>query len=162
LPEVEPDNLVVLQRVISAEREAKIAPDALRRFSALLAPDPLLAEKVAARLKLSNKSRKRLACAAQRDFGPSPEVLAYRVGTECAVDRLLLSGEATTAASVAQWDIPKLPIGGGTLILRGLTEGPIVARTLRRIEDRWVEAGFPRGKDFERIVAEALAEASKR
>jgi poly(A) polymerase len=162
LPEIERDNLVVLERVIGAEREAKIEPDALRRFSALLAPDPLLAEKVCARLKLSNKARKRLACAALRDLGPGPEALAYRVGTECAVDRLLLAGDAATAASVTQWDIPKLPIGGGTLISRGLTEGPIVARTVRAIEDRWVEAGFPRGKDFERIVAVALAEATKR
>jgi poly(A) polymerase len=45
------------------------------------------------------------------------------------------------------------------LIERGLTEGPVVARTLRRIEDRWVEAGFPKGAELERIVAEALASA---
>ena len=52
---------------------------------------------------------------------------------------------------------PRLPIGGGKLIARGVPEGPAVARTLRRIEDRWVEAGFPPGDAFERIVAEALA-----
>jgi hypothetical protein len=28
---------------------------------------------------------------------------------------------------------------------------------LRRIEDQWVEAGFPRGAAFEQIIAEALA-----
>ncbi len=38
-----------------------------------------------------------------------------------------------------------------------LRQGPAVARTLRRIEDRWVEAGFPHGDQFEAIVAEALA-----
>jgi len=56
--------------------------------------------------------------------------------------------------------VPRLPVGGGTLIGRGLTEGPIVARTLRRIEDRWVEANFPEGEALEEIVAKALAEAS--
>jgi poly(A) polymerase len=53
-----------------------------------------------------------------------------------------------------------LPIGGGALIARGLEEGPVVARTLRQIEDRWVEAGFPEGEPLEDIVAKALADAS--
>jgi poly(A) polymerase len=44
------------------------------------------------------------------------------------------------------------------LIARGLTEGPIVARTLKQIETRWVEAGFPSGSELERIVAEVLEE----
>ena len=87
----------------------------------------------------------------------NPEALAYRVGVECAVDRLLLAGEPAQAASLAGWRTPKLPIGGGTLIANGVPEGPAVARTLRRIEDRWVEAGFPRGEEFGRIVADALA-----
>ena len=157
LPEVEPAALASLKRVIAAEREAKVAPDALRRFSALLPPERLVAEKIAARLKLSNKARKRLACAADRQLGSNPEALAYRVGVECAVDRLLLAGEPAQAASLAGWRTPKLPIGGGTLIANGVPEGPAVARTLRRIEDRWVEAGFPRGEEFGRIVADALA-----
>jgi poly(A) polymerase len=40
-----------------------------------------------------------------------------------------------------------------------LPEGPLVARTLRAIDERWVEAGFPSGDAFERIVAEALGAA---
>jgi len=159
LPEIEAPALALLERVIAAEREARIGPDALRRFSALLPPDPLLAAKIAARLKLSNRARKRLNCAADRQLGANPEALAYRVGVECAVDRLLLAGEAARAASLSGWRTPRLPIGGGTLIARGIVEGPAVARTLRQIEDRWVEAGFPQGDAFERIVAEALAAA---
>ena len=156
MPEIEPATLASLERVIGAEREANVEPDALRRLSALLPPEPLLAEKIAARLKLSNKARKRLACAADRDLGINPEALAYRVGVECAIDRLLLAGDSAKAASLAAWKAPKLPIGGGTLIARGVAEGPAVARTLKRIEDRWVEAGFPQGREFENIVAEAL------
>jgi len=60
---------------------------------------------------------------------------------------------------MASWHAPRLPISGGQLIKRGLAEGPLVARTLRRIEDIWVEAGFPQGEGFERIVADALASA---
>ncbi|MEO6256208.1 MAG: CCA tRNA nucleotidyltransferase [Sphingomicrobium sp.] len=161
LPEIEPASLAILKQVIAAETEAQIEPDALRRFAALLPPEPLLAEKVAARLKLSNKARKRLGCSTQRDLGANPKALAYRVGIECAADRLLLAGEPARAASVIHWRMPKLPIGGGTLITRGLAEGPIIARTLRRIEDRWVEAGFPSGEEFDRIVSDALAAAVK-
>ncbi|HUE79091.1 MAG TPA: CCA tRNA nucleotidyltransferase [Sphingomicrobium sp.] len=162
LPEIEPSAVASLERAIAAEREAQAAPDALRRLAALLPPDPLQAEKVAARLKLSNKARKRLGCAVASELGANPEALAYRVGTDCAVDRLLLAGEPAKAALITGWRVPKLPIGGGKLIARGMPEGPAVARTLREIEDRWVEAGFPHGEAFERIVADALAAASAR
>ncbi|MGI8611809.1 MAG: CCA tRNA nucleotidyltransferase [Sphingomicrobium sp.] len=160
LPEIEPAALAALERAIAAEREAIIEPDALRRLAALLPADELLAEKIAVRLRLSNKARKRLACAAGRDLGANPRALAYRIGVDCAVDRLLLAGEPATAAALIGWKSPRLPIGGGKLIARGVPEGPAVARTLRRIEDRWVEAGFPHGGDFERIVADALASKS--
>ena len=93
-------------------------------------------------------------------MGSSPEALAYRLGTDCAVDRLLIAGKADEARRMKAWPVPRLPIGGGSLIERGLTEGPIVARTLRRIEDRWVEAGFPEEDAFDAIVAETLAAAS--
>jgi poly(A) polymerase len=78
---------------------------------------------------------------------------------ECAVDRLLLAGKSAEAAAISAWKAPRLPISGGNLIARGLAEGPIVARTLRQIEDRWVEAGFPGGDTFEHIVREALSRA---
>jgi len=162
LPEIEPAAVASLQRLIAAEREAKREPEALRRLAALLPPDPLLAEKIAVRLRLSNKARKRLACGVQGNLGPNPEALAYRIGIDCAVDRLLLAGEPAKAASLTGWRTPRLPIGGGKLIARGVPEGPAVARTLKRIENRWVEAGFPHGEAFERIVAEALGSTGAR
>ncbi|HEY0165133.1 MAG TPA: CCA tRNA nucleotidyltransferase, partial [Sphingomicrobium sp.] len=157
LPEIDKSSLPALERLIAAEREAQIAADSVRRLAALLPPDAMLAEKIAVRLKLSNKARKRLAIAGTRDLGRNPQTLAYRVGTEGAIDRLLLAGDAAGAASLAEWKVPRLPIGGGALIARGVTEGPAVARTLRTIEDQWVEAGFPAGNAFEKIVAGALA-----
>ena len=160
LPEIAADGFARLEAAIAAEQAAGIAPDGLRRLAALLPSDVAVAQAVAARLKLSNKARKRLACAASGDGGLAPEALAYRRGTECAVDLLLLSGKASEARRIARWHPPRLPIRGGTLIARGLTEGPIVARTLRRIEDRWVEDGFPQGDELEAIVADALASAS--
>lgn len=146
-----------LVALISAEREAGIAPDPLRRLAALLPRDPDVAARVAARLKLSNKARKRLIAAAEADFGLNPRSLAYRIGVEGAIDRLLLADNPSDAAAIAGWQPPRLPIRGGTLISRGIAEGPDVARTLRRIEDAWEAAGFPAGEEFERLVAEILA-----
>ncbi|MES2136838.1 MAG: CCA tRNA nucleotidyltransferase [Pseudomonadota bacterium] len=159
LPEVTADRLADLQSLISAENEAGIEPDGLRRLSALLPRDPALAQDIATRLRLSNKAKKRLAAAAASDPGLSPQALAYRLGTDSAIDRLLLSGRPGDAAAIARWKTPRLPIGGGALIALGLVEGPVVARTLRQIEQRWVEAGFPTGPEFEAIVSEALARA---
>ncbi|HEX6740736.1 MAG TPA: CCA tRNA nucleotidyltransferase [Sphingomicrobium sp.] len=159
LPEIAPERLADLEALIEAERAAAIAPDALRRLAALLPRDPALAEAIAARLKLSNKARKRLACAADGELGLSPQALGYRVGPDCAVDRFLLAGRAADAAEVQSWKPPRLPVSGGALIARGLPEGPVVARTLRRIEDDWVAAGFPSGATLEEIVARELAAA---
>lgn len=160
LPEIEADKMPHLQALIAAERAARIAPDALRRLAALLPPQPDLAEAIAARLKLSNRARKRLACAVDNNLLSSPQELAYRFGSECAADRLLLAQKTSEAAEIAKWTRPQLPINGGALISRGLAQGPIVARTLRAIEDRWVLAGFPDGAVFEALVAEALERAS--
>ena len=72
---------------------------------------------------------------------------------------MLLDGRTAEAPAVARWKAPRLPIAGGALIARGLPEGPIVAKTLRKIEDEWVEAGFPTGEAFEQIVRQALSRA---
>ena len=65
-----------------------------------------------------------------------------------------------TAAEIAAWHRPRMPISGGALIKRGLPEGPVVAKTLRAIEDRWLEAGFPSGETLEKIISDALAAAA--
>ncbi|HEU0309645.1 MAG TPA: CCA tRNA nucleotidyltransferase [Sphingomicrobium sp.] len=145
-----------LAALVAAEKEAHIAPDPLRRMAALLPADPATADRVAARLKLSNKAKKRLASAADSSLGLNPRALAYRIGTEGAVDRLLLAQRPAEAKRVARWTPPRLPIGGGDIIARGVPEGPQVAKALRRIEDRWEAAGFPTGEKFELLVEDAL------
>lgn len=146
-----------LGRLVAAERSAGIKADPLRRLAALLPAEPATAERIAARLKLSNKAKKRLGSAANQELGLNPKALAYRIGVEGAVDRLLLSGQPAEAKSIAKWAPPRMPIGGNDVIARGITEGPDVARTLRRIEDAWEAAGFPTGAAFERLVEEAFA-----
>lgn len=158
LPEIAELATSGLETLINAEREAEIAPDPLRRLVSLLPRDPQLATGIATRLKLSNRDRKRIACAADPQIA-DPKAIAYRAGVDCAVDRLLLADRAEDAAAIASWLPPRLPISGGALIKRGIAEGPLVSRTLRRIEDRWLAAGFPSGADFDAIVSEELSSA---
>ncbi len=157
LPEIsDPSRLAAL---IADEAAAGIAPDRIRRLAALLPRDPAVADTVAARLRFSNKARKRLAAAADPDLASNPRALAYWAGTETAVDRLLLAGEPDAAAAVADWPRPRLPISGGRLIRLGLTEGPAVAATLKAIERAWVAAGFPQGTDWDTLVEREVAAA---
>jgi poly(A) polymerase len=167
LPEIGRDGVERLARLPAREEAAGLAPDPLRRFAALLPADPEVATAVAARLRLSNAARQRLACVAMRDemHPADPAARAYDTGLACAVDLFLLdealsADEAAVAVrSLEGWQKPKLPITGGALIARGLEAGPIVARTMQAIERDWIEAGFPGGASFDAIVARRLAQA---
>jgi poly(A) polymerase len=157
LPEIDEAGAARLERL--TEREKQIPPDPLRRLAALLPPDPALAEAIAARLRLSRKARRRLVAAAARaEPEDAPAVLAYRLGADEAVDRLLLGeGDPARVGELAGWKRPRLAIRGGDLIAMGLTAGPAVASTLRRIEDAWADAGFP-GEEAQRALAKRHVE----
>ncbi|WP_242122769.1 CCA tRNA nucleotidyltransferase [Sphingobium sp. Sx8-8] len=146
LPEIDRSSLDRLAALADREAASSTPPSALRRLAALLPPDPRVADLVGARLKLSNKARKRLAVALEGPAtGMPPRALAYRIGVEGAIDRLLLDPHAPLEglAALHDWTPPRLPIGGGALIARGLPPGPDVAKALQQIQDIWVAEGFP-------------------
>ncbi|MEA3063796.1 MAG: poly(A) polymerase [Sphingomonadales bacterium] len=156
LPEIRAEGVERLDRLVRRETQAGVAPHPLRRLAALLPPDPELAAAVAARLRLSNRAARRLT--ADADGGPNdsrvPQVLAYRIGADEAVDRILLGdGDCEGAAALAEWQRPRLRIGGGDLIAMGLAAGPAVARTLQAIEREWTETGFPPEAAAQRAIA---------
>ncbi|AZI34625.1 putative tRNA nucleotidyltransferase [Caenibius tardaugens NBRC 16725] len=158
LPETHAPQIAALQRLIAAERNAGIAPDPLRRLAALIPAAEPIADSVAARLRLSGKQRKRLASIAERkpDDTDHPRMLAYREGMEAAVDRLLIAGHPITA--LHGWSIPELPIKGRDVVAAGVTAGPLVARTLRTVENRWLAEGFPDANRVAEILAEVLGQ----
>ena len=168
LPEIDAEGLARLESLVAREAEAKVAPAAIRRLAALLPPDPSVAASVAARLRLSKKAGKRLETAAGRGAEPpdDPQLLAYRVGHEEAVDRILLgTGDPLAIKALSGWQRPRLHVGGGDLIAMGLKPGPQVARTLQAIEREWSEGGFAPGKSEQKAIArrhvdEALNSAS--
>lgn len=150
LPEAVNGGVDRLEALVRAEGAADVAGDAGRRLAALVAGDALAADKAAARLKLSNRLRKRLHVALSDDAGRDARALAYRIGIEGATDRLLLAGEPERLADLDGWDVPRLPFSGGDLVALGVTAGPEVARLLRRLEDQWISEGFPTAVDLRR------------
>lgn len=146
LPEVEMAGVERVAQLIAREAQAGMAPAPLRRLAALLPPDAALADQIGARLKLSNKARKRLMVALEPAVdGESARALAHRVGVDGAIDRLLLDPARPVAAveDVRDWTPPMLPIGGGALIARGLPAGPDVAKALQEVQQLWVAEDFP-------------------
>ena len=162
LPEIVADAAARVAALAGAETTAEIPPDPLRRLAAILPRDGALAARVAARLKFSKKARKRLADAADPDLDLNPRALAYRRGLDAALDRLLLAARPADAANLADWSIPRLPLSGGDLIARGVTQGPEVAARLRAIEAAWVLADFPTGAAFDALVTSELAETARK
>jgi poly(A) polymerase len=90
-------------------------------------------------------------------------VLAYRIGREEAVDRLLLgAGTPKAAASIVNWERPRLYVSGGALIALGLAPGPVVAQTMQEVQRRWADAGFPESEAEQHAIARAAVDQALR
>lgn len=158
LPEAGSREVGALAGLVAHEQSEGVAGDPVRRLGALLPAMPNIAESVAARLRLSRQQRVRLTCIAERTAADTaaPRPLAYRVGLDCARDRVLLSGGSI--APLADWTIPRLPLTGGRIVARGIAAGPEVARVLRAVESRWIEEGFPPERRVEELLDEILTQ----
>ena len=154
LPEISKAGLDGLARLVAIETAVGERGSAIRRLAALLPPDAVLLEDLAARLRLSKAERKRLVATAARldgvpdDIGP----LAYRSGIEGACDLLLLAAPDAAAVrdrlpSLETWVRPQLPVSGRDILALGVEKGPDVAQALKDIEGDWIAAGFPPGRD---------------
>lgn len=138
LPEAD---VAALAALVTQEQKRGVAPDPFRRLAALLPADAPLAEQVASRFRLSGAQKKRLATAAGRhEEAAGPRALAYRLGLDGALDRLLLTGADTS--QLTGWTIPAFPLKGGEIVARGVKAGPEVARILRTVEEQWIASGF--------------------
>lgn len=157
LPETCPSHVEALAALITREAAQAIPGEPVRRLAALLPPSPDVAATVAARLRLSKAQRTRLIDAAERlgQDAANPEALAYRLGSQRAVDRLLLLGEE--AAAIATWEPPTFPLKGGAIVARGVAAGPHVARVMRAVEERWISEGFPSVSRIEHLIDEEIA-----
>jgi poly(A) polymerase len=153
LPEAD---VAALAALVAEEAKQAVAPDPLRHLAALLPADVPMAESVASRFRLSGAQKKRLALAAGRNGQPvDARALAYRLGRDAALDRLLLAG--ASGAPLGGWEIPAFPLKGGEIIARGVKAGPEVARILQAVETSWVEEGFPGSDRIAQLLDAELA-----
>lgn len=164
LPEIVADAGQRLAMLVQRETLSATAPSVGRRLSAILPADAASVEKIAARLKLSNRLRTDLVQLANHRQSPqTARQLAYAIGVDSARDALLL-GDLNNdwldeIASISGWEVPELPVKGGDLIAKGLHVGPVVARTLQAIERKWVDESFPPEPRVTQIVDQSVAEA---
>jgi poly(A) polymerase len=165
LPELDDNAGAALCRLIERERSFAIAASPPTRLITLLPANAAIADKVAMRLKLSNRTRKDLAARlTQTDITPdNMRALAHASGIDAARDMALLFASDGAIAECLQrlagWYVPRFEIKGGDLIAQGLKAGPMVAKTLRIIERKWVDGGFASGEALDALVEAEVAAA---
>ena len=79
-----------------------------------------------------------------------------------ATDMFLLHGDETAwlkgVEALQNWTPPIFPIKGGEIVSRGLTAGPLVAKTLKAAEQQWIAEGFPDATRANSIADQCVAE----
>jgi len=166
----------VLTRLIPAV-EASNAFDAMvaltqdpaLRLSALLPDEVEVVTAVARALRLPRALESRLGAAAVGPIDPmtSPAILrgmVYRLGRQAVLDRMMRSravadapGTDEAMAGVADWPVPRMPVGGRDLARLGVEPGPETGQVLQAFENEWVAADFPttgHAERLNRLVAE--------
>jgi poly(A) polymerase len=147
-----------------------VEPDSMRRLAAVSVRSVEDAEAMAASLKLSNARTDRLIAMAA---APPPDPEAgdaaieadlYRFGALAIDDRAVLAwadereADGWNAAKrtgawlkliekTQAWTPPEFPVQGRDVLVRGVKPGPLIGRSLRRVEDWWIEQRFQPGRE---------------
>jgi poly(A) polymerase len=152
-----------LRRLAAIEATAGVEASAARRLGALAVLVREDAERLRARLALSNEEYRRLDAIGSGWHGidpargePAGRIALFRVGPRAFLDRALVAF-ARSAAPInrpdwlalltlpQRWKAPSLPVSGEDLMRAGLAEGPGIGTALAWIRQAWMEAGFPVG-----------------
>ncbi len=170
LPELSASAAKALRTLMDREDRYNQPISLPARILTLLPHDPVAVDKVAARLKLSNRLRESLG---KRLDAPEPNAdnvraIAYRTSTDCARDVIMLYADDAELprclSKLDEWAVPEMTLKGGDLIGLGLTAGPLVAKTLRAVEAQWITEDFPplaRQNEIARQLAADALSASK-
>ncbi len=165
LPELDGAAFEQFDQLVTRQISYNIDVNLPTRLLALLPYNAAICDKVAMRLKLSNRLRNDMANRL-RDANPDAaniRAFAYNVGIDAARDcASLRCGDADladTLAKITDWDVPIFPIRGADLIVKGLSAGPIIAQTLQTIERQWVAEDFPIGEALAALADQLIAGA---
>ena len=165
LPESEKWGIDGIHGLMEVERAFDWAPDAVLRLMTLMPLREDTVRGLAQRWKLPNAVRDRLVAAAREadldaDLGTGAvEQRIYRSNRQAVIDRLRLGVARRGAhhdetpdlmallAHAEAWTAPQLPVAGRDLAALGMQAGPAMGKTLRRLEQAWVESGFTLDRD---------------
>ena len=170
-----PTGLERFDALVGIERDKLYENDPELRLAALLSDNPDEVARLAERLRLSNAQRDRLLAIAARE----PRIVAwlsprearraiYRLGMRAFHDRVKLAWAASMQPKLAgqwrkllalgeSWTPPEFPLAGEDAIAAGLSQGPLIGRALKEVEDWWVDEDFPEDRalalaQLERVV----------
>lgn len=137
--------------------------DPLLALAALCVNLPEDAQRLRERLRLSNPEHQRLEKAAEAfiplhgmdkpSAAPTLLRMLFRHGRQAACDALELARAENTGtarlwsealAYVRAAQEPRLPLSGDDLLARGIPDGKPIGDALRELQERWIEAGFPK------------------
>jgi poly(A) polymerase len=152
------------KRLVAIEDAAGRGRDPVLRLAALAVFVAEDAERVAARLHLSNAERAVLALGAGDDAASGlPEEgaakrLLYRLGATDYPARVMIAWADAGAAPgdrswrealtlSERWQAPVFPLKGSDIAALGKVEGPALGALLRRLEAEWVSEGFAADRD---------------
>ena len=160
----------VLERLVPGVPSARafeamvaLSDDPVLRLSALLPDDAFIVTAAAQALRLPRAMEARLGAAAAGPLDPATPVatlraLTYRLGRQAVLDRLIRGlaeadgqGDRSVLTTVADWPVPRMPVGGRDLAKLGVEPGPDTGRILKAFEDEWVAADFPATGHVERL-----------
>jgi poly(A) polymerase len=154
-----------LERLAAFEAALGRKGDAILRLAAFSVLLPEDADRLRARLRLSNEEHARLVAAARarvplhgRETPPPVSHLRemlFLCGSRAAADALALAfAESGAAPDDPAWieaaryldetPAPEFPIRGADLIARGLRPGRDLGEALKALQAAWIRAGFPK------------------
>jgi poly(A) polymerase len=162
--------LARLKRLIAIEDAVGFAPDAMVRLAALAVFIAEDAERLAARLRLSNAEQAVLALGTrdhERTGLPEEEAakrVLYRLrpGAYAAYIRIAWADSSASPDDRAwhaaftlpeRWQAPAFPLRGADIVALGELGGPEIGIILRRLEADWVAGGFAQNR--EQLLAKA-------
>ncbi|MGZ8417327.1 MAG: CCA tRNA nucleotidyltransferase [Methyloceanibacter sp.] len=155
--------LMRFERLVAAEQALWLAPDAALRLAALAVFVQEDAERLAARLRLSNNELAVLAlgvedhAAAELPDEEAAKRALYQLGP-CRFEASVLLASADAgippddqnwrqALRLAdRWQVPELPLRGPDIMALG-AKGPAVGEILRQVEAEWVGGGFAASRE---------------
>ncbi len=155
--------LDLFRKVVALEGKEQLPPDPMVRFLAFFWKDADAVHEASSRLKMSNEERHRLNWAVKdrTEFtatmnGRAIRRALYAIGPAVFRDRLIIewaqqpdaSGMWRTLYDEANaWDRPAMPVSGDDLLARGISEGPAIGDTLRKLETEWIDSDFKLKRD---------------